>query len=57
MKDMTKKEMLLLGKDLKNAKILVLHKHGFTCGEIANIMGISESVVRKLVTSFEDSNK
>ena len=57
MKEMTKKELLELGKDLKMAKILVLKKHGFTCAEIANVMGTSESVVRNLVASAEEHNK
>lgn len=55
MKNMTEKEILELGKDLKNAKIQVLHKHGFTCEEIATVMGIGESVVRRLVESAEDN--
>lgn len=56
MREMTKAELLLLGKDLKIAKAAVLHKHGFTCAEIARVMCMSESSVRKLVTTFE-SNK
>lgn len=56
MKSMTTKELTLLGKDLNNAKILVMHKHGFSCEEIAAAMGAPESVVRNLVTKFENEN-
>lgn len=51
MKTMTTKELTLLGKDLKNARILVLYKHGFSCEEIACAVDVPESVVRALVNS------
>lgn len=54
MKEMTTKEITLLGKDLRMAKILVLNKHGFTPKEIATVIGISESMVRKLIASAEN---
>lgn len=53
MKEMTKKELIQLGKDLKMAKALVLHKHGFSCAEIASVMGIAESTVRNLINTSE----
>lgn len=53
MKDLTTKELTLLGKDLNMAKILVLHKHGFSCAEIASVMGIAESVIRRTIDSAE----
>ena len=54
---MTTKELTLLGKDLKMAKILVLRKHGFETDEIAVVMGISESHIRKLISTYEERNK
>lgn len=54
MRDMTKAELLALGRDLKSAKAAVLHKHGFTCAEIARIMCISEGNVRTIVKTSED---
>ena len=51
MKTMTTKELTLLGKDILNAKILIMHKHGFSCEEISTVLGIPESVVRNLVNS------
>lgn len=51
MKKMTSKELTLLGKDLTNARIMVLHKHGFTNEEISNITGVAESVVRLLIAN------
>lgn len=57
MRQMTNKELTSLGKDLKEAKIAVLRKHGFSCSEIANAMGISESVVRKIVATLENSEE
>ena len=53
MKDMTRKELALLGKDLNTARIIVLHKHEFSCKEIAEITGISESIVRETINSIE----
>lgn len=50
---MTNKELIVLGKDLKMTRIVVLHKHGFSDSEIASIMDISESVVKRLVESLE----
>jgi DNA-directed RNA polymerase specialized sigma24 family protein len=55
MKNMTTKELTLLGKDLKMARILVLAKHGFTSEEIAAVMEIPESTARRLVD--EANNK
>lgn len=57
MKQMTNKELTSLGKDLKEAKIAVLRKHGFSCSEIANAMGISESVVRRIVATLENDEE
>lgn len=57
MKDMTKKELIELGKDLKMAKVLVLHKHGFTVSEIASVLGTTESVIRKLIDTAETGTK
>ena len=56
MKTMTTKELTLLGKDLNNAKILVLHKHGFSCEEIAIVCGVPESIVRALIDSYMNRN-
>ena len=56
MKTMTSKEILLLGKDLNMAKMRVLQKHGFTCEEIATVMGLKESMVRRLIESVDESN-
>ena len=49
MKQMTNKELTSLGKDLKEAKMTVLHMHGFSCSEIAIIMDVPESVVRRFI--------
>ena len=49
MKQITNKELTSLGKDLKEAKIAVLRKHGFSCSEIAIIMDVPESVVRRFI--------
>ena len=57
MKTMTSKELLALGKDLRMARMQVLHKHGFTCEEIANVLGTKESVVRRIIESAENENK
>lgn len=57
MKEMTKKELILLGKDLKIAKVLVLLKHGFSVEEISAIVGIPEASVRKLSASAEETKK
>lgn len=57
MKELTTKELTLLGKDLKIAKILVLHKHGFSNKEIATLMELNESTVRSLIHTAEKSNK
>ena len=57
MRQMTNKELTSLGKDLKEAKIAVLRKHGFSCSEIANIMSISESVVRKIVATLKNNEE
>lgn len=54
MKNMTTKELTLLGKDLNNSRIMVLYKHGFSCEEIAATMGVRESVVRNLVSKFKN---
>ena len=54
MKNMTTKELTALGKDLKEAKILVLFKHGFSCSEIANITGCPKTVIEKVCDA--DSN-
>lgn len=54
MKQMTTKELTLLGKDLKTAKIIVLNKHGFSVSEISSIMGISEVIVKNLITNAEN---
>lgn len=54
MKTMSIKEQTELGKDLKMAKILVLHKHGFSCAEIAAVMDIPESVVRRLAETADN---
>jgi transcriptional regulator len=53
---MTNKELLALGKDLRMARMLVLRKHGFTCEEIANVLGTKESVVRRVIESADNSN-
>jgi transposase len=55
MKTITDKELMLLGKDLKLAAMIVFYKHGFSCAEIASIMGVGESVVRNLIISAENS--
>jgi hypothetical protein len=55
MKQMTKKELTSLGKDLKEAKMTVLHKHGFSCSEITTIMDIPESVVRRFIDTLENN--
>lgn len=57
MKQMTTKDLTLLGKDLKMARILVMKKHGFETDEIATVMGLSESHVRKLISAYEEHSK
>lgn len=47
--NLTKKDLILLGKDLMNAKIVVLYKHNFSCSEISEITGVKESVIRNLL--------
>ena len=61
-KNLTKKDLILLGKDLMNAKIAVLYKHNFSCSEISEITGVKESVIRNLlyqnsVNSKEDHGR
>ena len=48
-KNLTKKDLILLGKDLMTAKIAVLYKHNFSCSEISEITGVKESVIRNLL--------
>ena len=48
-KNLTKKDLILLGKDLMNAKIAVLYKYNFSCSEISEITGVKESVIRNLL--------
>ena len=55
MKTMDTKEATQLGKDLNVAKARVLKNHGFSCTEIARVMGIPESVVRRLIETAESS--
>jgi hypothetical protein len=57
MKEMTNKEITMLGKDLKMAKMLVLHKYGFSCDEIARIVDAPESVVRNLVLAQKSNGE
>ena len=40
-------------KDLIMAKIIIMRNHGFTCHEIATIMGVDESKVRSLINPEE----
>ena len=47
--NLTKKDLILLGKDLMKAKIAVLYKHNFSCSEISEITGVKESVIRNLL--------
>lgn len=61
-KNLTKRDLILLGKDLMNAKIAILYKHNFSCSEISEITGVKESVIRNLlyqnsVNSKEKSGK
>lgn len=53
MKEWTKKELAAFGKDLRMAKLGVLCKYGFSDTEIANVLGVSESMVRKLINELE----
>ena len=57
MKEMTKKEITMLGRDLNKAKMQVLKKYGFNNEEIANIMGIPESVVRREIDACQQAVK
>ena len=56
-KNLTKKDLILLGKDLMNAKIAVLYKHNFSCSEISEITGVNESVVRNLLYQITVNSK
>ena len=56
-KNLTKKDLILLGKDLMNAKIAVLYKHNFSCSEISEITGVKESVVRNLLYQIAVNSK
>ena len=44
---MTKQEVTELGKDMLDAKIKVLHKHGFNTSEISRVTGLSETIIKK----------
>ena len=55
--NLTKKDLILLGKDLMNAKIAVLYKHNFSCSEISEITGVKESVIRKLLYQIAVNSK
>jgi hypothetical protein len=57
MKNMTKKEITELGKDLKMAKIFVLHEHGFSNEEISALTETPESVVRRFVNRYEENDE
>ena len=53
MRELTRKEELQLGRDLGAAKIKVLVKWGFSITEIANIMEVSESIVRSIMKEYD----
>ena len=55
--NLTKKDLILLGKDLMNAKIAVLYKHNFSCSEISEITGVKESVIRNLLYQIAVNSK
>lgn len=57
MKQMTTKEVTELGRDINDTKILMLYSHGFSCVEIARVMGTSESVVRNVLKTRIDALK
>lgn len=53
-KEFNKRDLILLGKDLLNAKIFVLYKHGFSCEEISHITNIGESVVKNFISNISN---
>ena len=55
MRSMTLKEITRLRKDLKRAKIIVLHKHGFSPDEIAAIVGIPGPAIVRVVADHESN--
>ena len=55
--NLTKKDLILVGKDLMNAKIAVLYKHNFSCSEISEITGVKESVIRNLLYQISVNSK
>lgn len=57
MKEWTKKEIAAFGKDLRKAKLGVLIKYGFSDTEIANVLGVSESMVRRYIAELENENQ
>lgn len=52
MKELSKKELRLLGNDLNVAKIRVLVKWGFSDEEIANIMTMYTTGVRRIMNKY-----
>lgn len=49
-----RKEALKLGKDLNLARVAVMMKHGYTSKEISNLLGLSDSVVRRLMEQAKE---
>lgn len=47
---MTNKEIKALGKDMIEAKVRVLSKHGFSTSKIADMLEINEKTVRKILS-------
>lgn len=52
MRELSKKELRILGNDLNVAKIQVLVKWGFSDEEIANIMTMYTTGVRRIMNKY-----
>lgn len=54
MKELTTKDIIKLGMEMRAARAEVLYRNGFDVIEISQVLGMPESVVRRIVLQQEN---
>lgn len=55
MKEFTTKDIVKIGMEMRAARAEVLYRNGFEVSEISQVLGMPESVVRRIVLQKENN--